>query len=104
MKKYNAKKCSILPLVLTHKWYDAIDKGDKREEYRLNSDRNQTLICNWMDRAKMDGLLRVVAFQRGYSKPGMFWLVRPYWKMSSTPVSHPEWGEDQYAGKLRWVR
>ena len=35
MIKLQRSRCSILPLVLKGKWFDMIERGEKREEYRL---------------------------------------------------------------------
>lgn len=106
MIKLKRSDCVVMPLVLTHKWYDMIDKGDKREEYRDDTHRYAVRFANFASRAKMyvGPVLaaekpKVVAFSRAYTKPDMFWICkvgfRDYGKME-----HPEWGEPE---KPHWV-
>lgn len=88
-------ECSVLPLVLTGKWYDMIHDGGKREEYRLASPYWRKRIRNWNDR----GGMQVVAFSRGYTKPSMYFLADTYLRTNKEPPEHPEWGEALYADK-----
>lgn len=75
MRRVRRSNASVLNLVLTYKWYDMIDKGDKREEYRAY-DTWCGRVRSWIRKAKEKGNgLLVVAFQRAYKKPTMWWLV-----------------------------
>lgn len=87
-----------MPLVLTHKWFDMIDKGDKREEYRLCTPRYEVRLRNisakkvWNEHVNNSPKELVVAFQRGYTKPSMFWTF-DWWLRPNGRREHPEWGE-----------
>ena len=35
MIELKRSSCAILPLVLKGKWFDMIERGEKREEYRM---------------------------------------------------------------------
>ena len=88
-------RCSVLPLVLKGKWYDMIASGEKREEYR---DWNiwSKRISNWLHRFNQSPGVEhlVVAFQRGYRRPSM-WFEACVSSESTLPPRrpHPEWGE-----------
>ena len=63
----------VLDLVLKHKWYDMIDVGDKREEYREYKDY-------WYNRLIDKEALRAkpythVRFRRGYTKKTMLFKI-----------------------------
>lgn len=55
-----------LHLVLKHKWFDAIKTGEKRVEYRDNSEYWRKRICG-THRSGRDQA-RIVIFHRGYTK------------------------------------
>ena len=101
MIKLKRSQCSILPLVLKGKWYDMIATGEKKEEYRADSEYWRIRFYNW-DMAFNGRNTPVVEFRRGYSKdaPRMaFWTfgietvsgLRPYAR--KVGARHPEWGE-----------
>lgn len=96
MRKLKRSECLVFPLVLTHEWYDMIDKSDKREEYRADTKRYETRFGNFLREAtNIFGERRkykIVAFQRAYTKPGMFWLCDVDFRRVGM-VRHPEWGE-----------
>lgn len=75
MKQLKRSECAILPLVLKGKWYDMIDSGEKREEYRdikpFWKKRIAKIIKNI--KATPDKIL-VIAFSRGYKKQDMFFI------------------------------
>ena len=99
MRKLKRSNCVVMPLVLKHKWYDMIDKGDKREEYRDDTNRYAVRFANFASRAHVyigpiwaAEKLRVVAFSKGYTKPDMFWLCKVVFRDAGI-YEHPEWGE-----------
>ena len=96
MRTLKRSECVVTSLVLTHKWYDMIDNGPKREEYRDNTRRYGARFANFA--AKSNDILgehfkkKVVAFQRAYTKPGMFWICDLEFRNDGM-ARHPEWGE-----------
>jgi len=78
------KSNDTLHLVLTKKWYDMIDSGEKTEEYRE--------YCPHWDKRIWDRRreLKYVTFQLGYKKdaPRMTFKIR----MSGKAERKPEWG------------
>ena len=98
-------RCSILSLVLKSEWYDMIEHGGKREEYRLATKYWRTRLHNW-DRKFTAHNTPVVEFRRGYRRnaPRMaYWTLgietcggmRPYAYVDQQcdKPRHPEWGE-----------
>lgn len=64
MKTLKRSECAVLSLVLKYKWYDMIERGEKREEYREKKPYWETRLVNWID--KQDGLVvPVIEFRRG---------------------------------------
>ena len=96
--KLPRSRCSILPLVLKGKWFDMIASGEKREEYRDWNIWNKR-ISKWLHRFNqspgIDHL--VVAFQRGYRKPSMWYSVTCVSSERVSHTRHPEWGEPNNA-------
>ena len=101
------ERCAILSLVLTGKWYDMIERGGKREEYRLATKYWCRRFYNW-DSAFTAQNTPVVEFRRGYARnaPRMaFWCMglgtasgmKPYAYVDSASgkTKHPEWGEPE---------
>ena len=95
-------KCAILPLVLKGKWYDMIESGAKKEEYREVKPYYTTRLINWHNR--MWPGYAVVEFRRGYAKNAKrmaFIAMRidngdPDMRLHCTirhESRHPEWGE-----------
>ncbi len=98
-------KCAVLSLVLTGKWFDMIESGEKREEYRLPTEYWRKRLHNW-DRKFTSETTPVVEFRRGYAKDApriACWCLgletssglMPYAYVETTfdkPI-HPEWGE-----------
>lgn len=90
---------SILPLVLTRKWYDMIKSGVKREEYRDHTNYYAARLNNWYARNEFP----VVEFRLGYAKDAprmLFWVATKYLPCrgfspfaTRTRSAHPEWGE-----------
>lgn len=83
-------------LVLTFEWYDMIDSGEKREEYREIKDyykrlflRNYEYVkdskCQWLFLYRN---IRSVIFHRGYTNTTMRWHV-PY---IGVGYGKPKWG------------
>lgn len=88
------KECAVLPLVLTAKWYDMIDKGGKREEYRLDTPYWRKRIDNWLAK---DAPYKVVSFSREHRQVGMYWHADVYRRTPQMPgFVHTDWGEDMY--------
>ena len=105
MDEINRAKCAILSLVLKGKWYDMIEHGVKREEYRDATKYWRIRLNNW-DKRFTSKNTPVVEFRRGYRQnaPRMyFWCMgietvsgmRPYAYVdqSCDKLRHPSWGE-----------
>ena len=94
LMKLQRSRCSILPLVLKGKWFDMIASGEKREEYR-DLDVWNKRISKWLHRFNKSPEIQylVVAFQRGYRKPSMWYEVTCVSSEKVPRVKHPEWGE-----------
>lgn len=96
MKQLRRRDCAILTLVLKGKWYDMIASGEKREEYRDWNVWNKRVI-NWLRKFNHQFEIRylVVAFQRGYRKPSMWFELRWVCSDNVKRKPHPEWGEPE---------
>ena len=105
MDEIKRDKCAILSLVLTGKWYDMIEHGGKREEYRAATRYWSRRLYNW-DAKFTAHNTPVVEFRRGYAHnaPRMaFWCLglqtatgmKPYAyvDLPTDKRHHPEWGE-----------
>ena len=68
-----------LHLVLKGKWYDMIDRGEKKEEYRENT-------SYWMKR--IGKLHDAVCFHKGYTNTTMTFAIEG----KSYGYGNPEWG------------
>lgn len=101
-------KCSILSLVLKGKWYDMVEHGGKREEYRDATKYWRIRFHNW-DLRSTSHNTPVVEFRRGYgpNAPRMaYWTLGietcgglmpyAYVDQQSDKLRHPEWGEPTY--------
>lgn len=101
MKMLKRSACAVLPLVLKGTWYDMIERGEKREEYRDPSEYWRRRLCSW-NRRSTPHVPPVVEFRRGYAKdaPRMaFWCLTSsiaphalYYGFMARR-EHPEWGE-----------
>jgi hypothetical protein len=103
MRRFKRSECAILPLVLKGKWYEMIDRGEKREEYRDEKSYWHVRLVRWSDRQDFGMLLPVVEFRLGYAKraPKMAFAVDgieckngfivPYFIRGA--AAYPEWGE-----------
>ena len=99
---YLRRKCAVLSLVLTGKWYDMIAAGEKREEYRAATPYWEKRLWNW-NKAFTEATIPAVEFRLGYARnaPRMaFWVVglpTPSgiltFAYSDQRRLHPEWGE-----------
>jgi len=110
MIKLERSECSILPLVLKGKWFDMIERGEKREEYRLATEYWQLRFFNWNTKVSSVNP-PIVEFRRGYAKDAQrmaFWCygletsggLSPYAFVSADDkykTRHPEWGEPENA-------
>lgn len=82
-----------LDLVLKHKWYDMIECGEKREEYRE--------IKPYWQKRLMDKDYTLVRFHRGYTNTTMLFIVsnikigygNPHWGAPYKDVFKIELGE-----------
>ena len=97
--------CAVLKLVLKRKWYEMIERGEKKEEYRAATDYWRTRLEKW-DRSP--GGTPVVEFRLGYAKnaPRMaFWVFGQNTESGMKTYAlvdrdvdkprHPEWGEPE---------
>lgn len=67
MKK-SVKDDSTLTLRLTFKWFDEIYRGNKKEEYRLPSEYNLKLMCDFKNGLPVDFKpFKIVRFIKGYT-------------------------------------
>jgi hypothetical protein len=103
MIELKRSSCAILPLVLKGKWFDMIERGEKREVYRMATDYWLKRLDNW-DRHPAG--TPVAEFRRGYAKaaPRMaFWCfglntesgMKTYALVDrdTDKPRHPDWGE-----------
>lgn len=96
MKQLKRSECAILPLVLKGKWYDMIASGEKKEEYRARGmwdKRIKKWFCRFIQDPEITNL--VIAFQRGYRKPSMWFELNGVCSDEYIRVKHPEWGEPE---------
>ena len=95
--------CAILPLVLKGKWFDMIERGEKREEYRMATDYWLKRLANW---DLHPAGTPVVEFRLGYAKNAprvAFWVfglntesgmkTDALVDRDTDKPRHPEWGE-----------
>lgn len=75
---------STIHLVLRHKWYDLIEKGIKKEEYRLINDY-------WKNRLGKYSY-NYVCFHRGYTTRCLEFEI----KNIKRGLGHPEWGAPEF--------
>ena len=110
MRELKRSECAILPLVLKRKWYDLIESGAKKIEYR-RADYWLNRVSAWSQKSQCKNLVPVVEFRHGYAKDarrmafvcGWLWDSRerrftyctpPYaWLNRNWPIQHPELGE-----------
>ena len=93
--------CLTLPLVLKREWYDLIDSGFKRVEFR-RADYWLPRASKWAAKARSENLLPVIEFRHGYrpdarpapgrlladrgaGSPGRYRLLRPGAALSDFP-------------------
>ena len=97
--------CAVMPLVLKRKWYEMIERGEKKEEYRAATGYWLKRFEKW-DRSP--GGTPVVEFRLGYAKnaPRMaFWVFGQNTESGMKTYAlvdrdvdkprHPEWGEPE---------
>lgn len=94
MVKLKRSECSILHLVLKRKWFEMIERGEKRQEYRAFNPYWEKRIENWY-KAIRAGSVGVVEFRLGYGKraPRLAFLWCELRVVSSSLI--PEWGEPE---------
>lgn len=102
MRKLKRSKSAVLSLVLKGEWYDMIERGEKKEEYRDATDYWNTRISNWWQRAR--NKTSVVAFSRGRRRAGMFFTASIWPEILHPPYAvnkynreqlNPKWGEPE---------
>lgn len=95
MRALKRSECAILPLVLKGKWYRMIESGEKREEYRDDTEYWSKRISHWIDQSLHVGTECVVEFRLGYAKsaPRMAFSPRGLRGPDNRSRWHPEWGE-----------
>lgn len=109
-RRVRRSECVVLPLVLKRQWYDMIENGTKKIEWR-RADYWLDRVWNWFRKSDWNDLVPVVEFRHGYAKDarrmafvcGWLWNIRkkrfiyctpPYaWQSANIPVQHPELGE-----------
>lgn len=112
LKKLRRSKCAVLSLVLKRQWYDMIESGAKKIEWR-RADYWLNRVYKWFRTAYINDLVPVVEFRHGYAKDarrmafvcGWLWDSRekrftyctpPYaWQNKDWPIQYPELGETQ---------
>lgn len=98
MPKLKRSECAILPLVLKGKWFDMIERGEKKEEYRLRTDYWNKRIFNWFESDKSP---HVIEFRHGYRRDARRMAFRVgngagftfQSRVGKDDREHPEWGE-----------
>lgn len=95
MRKIKRSECSVLSLVLKGQWYDMIDKGGKREEYRAYNSYWWNRMSSFLNKTA-PGKPMVVAFQNGYTKPSMWFIVTGIHFRKRGEESHHDWGEPRF--------
>ena len=91
MRTLKKSECNILHLVMKRKWFSMIDSGEKQEEYRDETPHWERIYSWWANRGCRTN---VVAFQNGYHKPTMWFVVDG---ISTSDVStNPDWGEPNH--------
>ena len=93
MRKLKRSECAVLSLVLKGKWYDMIERGEKKEEYRLVNDYWDARLMNWEEESQT--AWKVAEFRRGYAAdaPRMAFHVSRV-RIRSVAV-FKEWGEPE---------
>ena len=100
----------MLSLVLKRQWYDLIESGTKKIEWR-RADYWMDRVYKWFYKSDHEDLVPVVEFRHGYAKDarrmafvcGWLWnrekrrftyCTPPYiWQSDDVPVHNPELGE-----------
>lgn len=93
MRRLKRSECAVLPLVVKGKWYEMIERGEKREEYRLLTDYWMKRIFNWNGYIPKRKGTPVVEFRLGYARNAKRMAF-----LGESPVivalpRHREWGE-----------
>ena len=99
MKRLRRSECAVLHLGLKRYWYQMIESGVKKVEFREAKEYWRTRIANWAHR--MEGKTPVLEFQNGYSRfsPRMWFIagrgegVIFTFSGADVPVQHRELGE-----------
>ena len=67
LKKLKRSQCVVLSLVLKRQWYDLIESGAKKVEWR-RADYWLNRAYKWFRTAHINDLVPVVEFRHGYAK------------------------------------
>lgn len=112
LRKLRRGECVVLPLVLKRQWYDMIENGTKKIEWR-RADYWLNRVAAWFHKCSRENLVPVVEFRHGYAKNarrmafvcGWLWdpqkrrfiyCTPPYaWQNKDWPIQSPELGETQ---------
>lgn len=105
MKQLARIDCAILSLVLKRRWFEAIDREEKEEEFRTSNDYWTRRISNWELRANpLDGTRRprIVEFRLGYqaNAPRMAWIADWIERQGSAQTGSCEPVEQHFAIQL----
>lgn len=101
--------CGVLPLVLKGEWFDMIDTGAKKVEFR-RADYWLPRASKWVAKCQRENLLPVIEFRHGYRPDARrmafvcgYYLFKNYglvrslepfvFRLKGTPVLFPELGE-----------
>ena len=79
MIKLKRSECAVLSLVLERKWFEMIERGEKREEYRDDSRYWFTRLENWALATR----IHVAEFRMGYARNA----PRMAFSMAGLPVA-----------------
>ncbi len=90
MKSLRRSECAVLPLVLKGEWYDMIERGEKKEEYRDITEYWLKRVERWMRRPCW-----VVELRRGYARNAARMAFAAHLRPWRREPEHPEWGEPE---------
>lgn len=99
MKRLKRSECAVLHMGLKRHWYQMIESGTKKVDFREASEYWRSRIGNWTGR--MEGKTPVLEFQNGYGRfsPRMWFVagrgegVLFTYRGAKVPVQHKELGE-----------
>lgn len=89
----------ILHLTLKKKWFDMIESGEKKEEYREIKDYWKSRLCCGFPSLYSEIDFDVVSFRNGYTKDAP--VINLKWEGMDVREGRPEWGAE--VGKKYFV-